>query len=124
MSGLTDKKTIGVTDAMRGALEDLTKRGAFNEQLDSARFAVALAVDSGVAPGSVEGAGTIWNIGSFDPDGSMAKMITILYPDTVAPYRTLESLLDQGLKLYASMIECDSTLTVASILRRQEQPQE
>jgi hypothetical protein len=93
---MADKNTIGVTAKNAVVLDDLVQDGKFADQMQAARFAMSVAIEDGVGPGSVEGATTKWNVGSFDQDGEVATLLRALYPDE-PPYRMLEYLIDSGL---------------------------
>lgn len=97
----TDKKTIGITGANGGALAGLTQSGRFLSELDAAKFAMAYAIREGAAIGRTEGAETKWNVGSLDPDGSLAAMVEAFFPQVQEPYRQIEFLMNEGLKLLA-----------------------
>ena len=65
----TDRKTIGLSSINKSIIEKLIDQGLFKEQMDVARFALALAVREEIDLEEVIGAETVWNVGSFDPDG-------------------------------------------------------
>lgn len=94
-----DKKTLGVTSANAKVLEALATEGRFATDIEAAKFAMAHAIDQGVGHGATEGAGTKWNVGSFDSDGALKSVIEALYPDEANPYRLVEHLLNEGLRL-------------------------
>lgn len=94
---VTDKKTIGLTSDNRKIMNELWEKDVFNDQMDLAKFAMSVAINQGVIPNnSSEGTETIWNVGSFDPEGEIKSVIKALYPDTVTPYRAMEYLFNQG----------------------------
>jgi len=72
---------------------------AFKEKLDAAKFAMSVAIKSDVIPSQAEKAGTIWNVGSFDPQGELRQLIGVFYPECETPYRAIEHLIDAGLKI-------------------------
>jgi hypothetical protein len=96
-----DKKTIGITSRNAGPLADLMARGRFATELDAAKFAMAHAINMGIAPGVAEGTETKWNVGSVDPDGSLRSLLEALYPAMTEPYRTMEYLMNEGIKALA-----------------------
>ncbi len=100
-----DKKTIGLTEFGRGVIQSLIDRGWFNDQMDVARLAVAIAIKHGNKPDQLENAGTVWNVGSFDPDGEFKKIIPILFPDVSTPYRATEYLINAGLIHISNMMD-------------------
>lgn len=100
MNEKADKKTIGVVTEQIGTLERLRQAGHFEHEFDAAKFAMAHAIASGVPRGVTEGAGTKWNVGSFDGDGALKAVIESLYPDEAQPYRQIEHLINEGLRLF------------------------
>lgn len=93
-----DKKTIGITKGNAGPLAKLLSQGYFGSELDAAKFAMAYAIKQGGDVGTTEGAETKWNVGSFDPDGSMRSLLEALFPDCVEPYRLAEYLMNEGIR--------------------------
>ena len=96
---LTDKKTIGITSANERVLADLVIAGHFGSEIEAAKFAMAQAIEAGTARGTSEGAGTKWNVGSLDPDGALKAVVEALYPEEHLPYRLVEHLMNEGLRL-------------------------
>src|ERR1700693_4272598 len=96
-----DKKTIGLTETSKKIMDDLVEKAGFKQDMDAAKFAFALAVNRGQEPGPVDGAGAIWNVGSFDEGGDLKALIRNLFPNADAPYRALESLMNTGFGLVA-----------------------
>lgn len=94
-----DKKTLGVTAANNKVLDALATEGRFATDIDAAKFAMAHAIERGVARGTTDGAATKWNVGSFDNDGGLKAVIEALYPDEANPYRLVEHLVNEGLRL-------------------------
>lgn len=113
---MTDKKTIGLTPAGERAIARLMEQGWFKDRLDAARLAMAVAIRAGDVPRAVEGANTIWNVGSFDADGQMRQILPVLYPNCKTPYRAAESLVDRGLQRLAEQLEAGG-LDVVAVLR-------
>ena len=97
--GSGDKRTIGITSANERTLDALIQAGNFGAELDAAKFAMAHAISRGVEPGSIEGANTKWNVGTVDPNGSLRALVESLYGDATEPYRLVEHLINEGLKL-------------------------
>ena len=94
-----DKKTIGVAPGQLATLERLKSAGHFETEIDAAKFAMAHAIEQGVPQGATEGAETKWNVGSFDSDGGLKAVIEALFPDETTPYRRIEHLINEGLRL-------------------------
>jgi hypothetical protein len=102
---MTDKRTIGLTPAGEKIMQQLMELGYFKDMMDAAKFAMSVAIRAGASPTSIEGASTIWNVGSFDSDGQIRQVIPVLIPGCDSPYRASESLIDQGLRSLLSDIQ-------------------
>ena len=100
MDKMIDKKTIGITSANERVLEGLVAEGLFGSEIEAAKFAMARAIDAEVQRGTTEGAGTKWNVGSLDPEGALKAVVEALYPDETLPYRLVEHLMNEGLRLF------------------------
>lgn len=98
MNDKADKKTIGIVPELLPTLQSLLEAGHFEHEFDAAKFAMAYAIDQGAQPGSADGAGTKWNVGSFDGDGSLRSVIEALYPEEATPYRLVEHFINDGLR--------------------------
>lgn len=94
-----DKRTIGITRANERSLAALVAAGGFSSELDAAKFAMAHAIEQGAEVGTVEGASTKWNIGTVDADASLRALIESLYGMVAEPYRLIECLINEGLRL-------------------------
>lgn len=94
-----DKKTIGLTAANNDLFQKLVRAGRFSSEMDAAKFAMAYAIRQGAKPGAAEGTATKWNQGSIDPDGSLVMTIKALYPETEGPFRLIEFLINEGLRM-------------------------
>ena len=97
-----DKRTIGVTPANEHSLAALVAAGAFSSELDAAKFAMAHAIEQGTEVGTVEGLNTKWNIGTVDADASLRALIESFYGAVAEPYRLIEYLINEGLRLLDS----------------------
>ncbi|MFO0884815.1 MAG: hypothetical protein U0894_11625 [Pirellulales bacterium] len=102
---MSDKKTIGLTPTGEKAIDQLMEQGCFKDMIDAAKFALSIAIREGDAPTSVEGANTIWNVGSFDSDGHLRQLLPVLFAGCDAPYRSTESLIDKGLMRLSRLID-------------------
>lgn len=114
-----DKKTIGLTDANKAIMEEVVGKAGFKLDMDAAKFAFALAVSRGSEPASVEGAGTIWNVGTFDEGGDLKALIQNLFPNAGAPYRALESLMNTGFGLLEAELKSNPGLRVEDLLKKE-----
>jgi len=97
-----DKKTIGVTSENKAVLARMVEAGRFASELDAAKFAMAYAINQETPAGGTDGAPTKWNVGSVDPDGSLRSLIEALFPTASEPYRLVEYLMNEGLRLLDS----------------------
>ena len=114
-----DKKTLGLTEANKAVMDQLVESAGFRRDMDAAKFAFALAVNRGSEPAQVEGAGTIWNVGSFDEGGDLKALIQNLYPSAEFPYRALESLMNTGFTLLAAELKAKPGLRVEDLLKKE-----
>lgn len=114
-----DKKTIGLTETNKKIMDDLVEKAGFKQDMDAAKFAFALAVNRGREPRPVEGVGTIWNVGSFDEGGDLKALIQNLFPNTDAPYRALESLMNTGFGVLADEMRANPSLRVEDLLKNE-----
>jgi hypothetical protein len=73
--------TIGLSDSAKEKLRWLAEEKYFRQQVDAYRFAIGLALAQGVDPPEVHKSGTIFNIGSFDPDGALKRSIQAIIGD-------------------------------------------
>lgn len=112
----SDKKTIGLTPSSREVVDDLINRGWFKEGIDVAKFAMALAIKMGMQPGKVDGAETVWNVGSFDPDGELKTLIPILYPESETPYRAVEFFFNKGLEQIGHKLKDNEYLELTDLM--------
>ncbi|MGB3335862.1 MAG: hypothetical protein WBA73_01655 [Devosia sp.] len=95
----TDKRTIGVTPGNQRVLDTLMSTGTFATENEAAKFAFAVAAKRGVVAGTADGAGTKWNVGTFDHDQSLRLVVESIYEDVDEPYRLVEHLINAGLTL-------------------------
>lgn len=114
-----DKKTIGLTDANKIIMNQMVEKAGFKRDMDAAKFAFALAVSRGSEPAPVEGAGTIWNVGSFDEGGDLKALIQNLFPNADAPYRALESLMNIGFGILAAEMKANPRLRIEDMLKKE-----
>jgi hypothetical protein len=100
-----DLINIGLSDTGDDKLDYLREQGYFAEKMDAYRFAVSLALASGVVPPEIAKRKTFLNVGSFDPDQAFRRAIETLMPDMLEEttvYRLVERLADWGVsELYA-----------------------
>ena len=112
-----DKKTIGLTDANKEIMDQVVEKVGFKQNMDAAKFAFALAVNRGYEPAPVEGAGTIWNVGTFDEGGELKALIQNLFPNVESPYRALESLVNIGFGVLANELKSTPSLQIDDLMR-------
>jgi hypothetical protein len=97
-----DKRTIGITRANEHSLAALVAAGGFGSELDAAKFAMAHAIEQGTEVGTIEGTNTKWNIGTVDADASLRALIESFYGAVAEPYRLIEYLINEGLRVLDS----------------------
>lgn len=114
-----DKKTIGLTDTNKTIMDQVVEKVGFKRDMDAAKFAFALAVSRGCGPTTIEGVGTIWNVGSFDEGGDLKALIQNLFPGTEMPYRALESLMNAGFALLAVEIKANPSIRIEDLLKKE-----
>jgi hypothetical protein len=90
--------TIGLSEHGHRLLRSLEEEKHFPRMLDAYRFAVALALAHGASSAVLEGRRTIFNVGTFDPDGTFYDVVAALRsPDESEPvYQTVERLAEWG----------------------------
>jgi hypothetical protein len=113
-----DKKTIGLTEQGKATMDQMVEALGFKRDMDAAKFAFAFAVEKGCEPASIEGTGTIWNVGTLDEGGDLRTLIENLYPNVQQPYRALESLMNSGFSLLADEMKSDGGLRIEEVLGR------
>lgn len=116
---IEDKKTIGLTAENKSIMDRVVEKAGFKLDMDAAKFAFALAVSRGCEPGQLAGAETIWNVGSFDEGGDMKALIQNLFPNTEAPYRALESLMNIGFGLLATELSSNPNIRIEELLKKE-----
>jgi hypothetical protein len=97
-----DKRTIGIARANERSLAGLVVAGNFGSELDAAKFAMAHAIEQGAEIGTVDSASTKWNIGTMDADGGLRALVETFYGAVAEPYRLIEYLINEGLRLLDS----------------------
>jgi hypothetical protein len=88
----------------------------FNNQMDAAKFAMALAIEKEHDPDYAENVKTVWNIGSFDPDGKFRDLIKALYPDVDQPYIAIEYFINQGFRILDEHLEQKKDLDILDLI--------
>jgi hypothetical protein len=114
-----DKVTIGLTSEGRRALEKILSREWFSDEMDAAKFGLAISIASDSAPSVIARSDTKWNIGSIDHDGFLRTLIFAVYPTTETPYKLMESLINSGLESIAKMIDLKPTLELVDLFPQQ-----
>jgi hypothetical protein len=117
---IDDKKTIGLTPENRSVMDRIMEKEFFREQKDAALFAMAYAINQDVVAGNCEGANTIWNVGSLDPEGEVRSLVGNLFPDVVLPYRLTEHLINAGLALIGARMAADPGLDLTDFLEKEQ----
>jgi len=109
-----DKTTIGLTGENKEVIQRLLPH--FNEQRDAAKFAMALSMKQGHDPDQITGTETVWNTGSFDPDGKLRDLLYALYPSVQNPYIAIEYFVNQGLQQLSVHLDENRDLDILEII--------
>jgi hypothetical protein len=112
---MDEPTTVGLTQLGHERLKQLKSSGYFAEMTDAYRFAIALALaHGGIAEPAARG--TIFNVGSLDPDRSIYQAISALAPEKGEPiYKLAERLAEWGLTEMCRQME-QGTLSIATLL--------
>lgn len=76
---MDEPTTVGLSSDGHDRLRRLKEDGHFAEMTDAYRFAIALALAHGASPVSAASKGTIFNVGTLDPDKQIYNAIKSLY---------------------------------------------
>lgn len=97
LTEVKDTVTVGLTEQTHRMLQQLKKDGVFAEMRDGYLLGIALAISDGIiAPEDIK-TGTVFNVGSLDPDNTLRDVITELYPEAAGrPYAYAERLAEAG----------------------------
>lgn len=109
-----DRTTIGLTPENKGTMDRIMSN--FNEQGDAAKFAMALAIERGIEPGQTTNTETVWNVGTFDPNGELRDLVIALYPGVSSPYVAVEHFVNQGLQLIHQHLERGGELDIIEFI--------
>lgn len=111
-----DKITIGLTNEGRQAIEKLMARNWFAEEMEAAKFGLALSVSEGLTPSVITRGDTKWNVGSFDNDGFFKALISAVYLGTDTPYKVMEYLINAGLERVAKELDAKPSLELVDLI--------
>lgn len=93
---MDEPTTVGLTPVGHDRLKQLKENGYFGDMADAYRFAIALALAHG-AISEPATRGTIFNVGTLDPDRSLYQSISALAPEKgEAIYKLAERLAEWG----------------------------
>jgi hypothetical protein len=96
---MNEPTTIGLTKEGHDKLQRLKEDGYFAEMADAYRFAIALALAHGITGGSTASRGTIFNVGTLDPDRSLYFAVkTLVEPRDEPVYKVAEKLAEWGVE--------------------------
>jgi hypothetical protein len=106
--GADDNITVGLSETAHGMLRRLKDDGVFEEMKDAYRCGIAVAIARGLIAPEGSKFGTVFNIGSLDPDGAIRMMVVELFPEARdAPYSYAERLAEAGVTEMGSLHEAD-----------------
>ena len=109
-----DRKTIGLTKATRGILDQIMQKDWFKDRSDAAKFALAVAVNAGTKPGDTDGAETVWSTTIIEPE--LRDTVRVLFPDADMPYKAIESLINTGLEIIGKHMEERGDLVLTELM--------
>lgn len=109
-----DRTTIGLTKENKEVIQELMPY--FNEQLDAAKFAMALSIKEEHDLDRTTGTETVWNTGSFDPDGELRDLLSALYPGVEKPYLAIEYFVNRGLEMLADHLDKNKQLDIPELV--------
>jgi hypothetical protein len=115
--------TIGLSEGAKEKLRWLAEEKIFRQQVDAYRFAIGLALAQGIDPDEVHKSGTIFNIGSFDPDGALKRSIQAIMGDRlkdIAVYKMAERLAEWGVNELYSQAQ-DGQINFSALLAQTEE---
>jgi hypothetical protein len=114
-----ERKNAALSASAQQAMEELTKEFPFAEGRDAARFAVAYAISrnlplerSSLGPLT----GTNWNVATLDPDGKLAELIRLTWPDQADAYFLLETLMNVGMTELGKKLAENPALRLSELL--------
>lgn len=113
-----DLTTVGLSAHAKQILDQLVENEYFAAKLDAYRFAIALALSRGGIAAEVTKGGTIFNVGSLDPDGHLRNAVDLLRPSK-QPYRTIEKLAEWGVTELGLLAD-DDNLRISDLLAVEE----
>ena len=111
---MLEPTTVGLSSDAHARLRELQEHGTFKDMADAYRLAIAYGLAEGIEPRDlpeVRG-GTIFNIGTLDPERMLyAAVAAVTRDDNVPVYRRMERLAEWGvLRLYHHLIESRESL--------------
>ncbi len=108
---MADKTQFGPNDNSLKVLERLMDQGIFKEENHAAKFAMSVAIKSGVKPDTEKGGGeTKWNIGGFDKEGHIRGIIQALFPQVEEPVRAIEYFINKGFEIIDQKIGLSTSI--------------
>lgn len=114
---MADKKTIGLSTNNEQILQQIMDKGYFSQEMEAAKFALSYAIKNNTSQSSSETFNTKWNVGSFDTDNKLRNLISVLEPENNEPYRRIEALANNGIRLIGEHIEKNNDLFLDELLK-------
>lgn len=112
---MEEPTTVGLSQAGHERLKELKSNGYFDEMADAYRFAIALALAHG-AIAEPAARGTIFNVGSLDPDRTIYQAISALALEKGEPiYKLAERLAEWGVAEMARQMD-QGSLSMGKLL--------
>jgi hypothetical protein len=117
----SDLTQIGASLQAHEFFKDLVALGVVSEMMDGYRLAVAVAIAENKEPRrtEVKGRKTMYSTGNLDPDGEMKTVVQECFPKwSQTPYRAIEDLADQGVKILRDICMEGSDFFYAPLLEK------
>lgn len=118
---MTDAVNIRLSKEATEIAERLVATGKFENVVTVAKFALAYALKNhfnefNPASFSIpDSAGSNYNVGSVDNDGTLATLLRAIYPDTETPYMYARSLMVFGLMKIGERLEAEGMPTISTL---------
>lgn len=116
-----DLNNIAISRAATDVAERIcNEQERFSNLSDVLTYAAAWMIRNGekdfdpIAYKPTDASGTNHAFGTLDKDGTWSKVITLLYPETTAPYICLRSLMDKGLLEIGERMDADPSFNLFS----------
>jgi len=122
MSSIQEPTNLGLSERAHSKLKALAieKDGHFGQMADAYRFAIALALSSGVLPDEISGRQNVFGVATIDPERDLYNAIrTLIDTGEIPVYRWAERLADWGVMEMARLAD-EGKLDIGLLIREAE----